>query len=236
MRVCERRMNRALSEQEFRRFRDEAMFLKQHIEKYGYRPDPRLGRYLEDELPSAYVFPYEDPFVECMDTHEPPSKAKAKRKTKGNSAMNYSTAVMLINPNIRAIKCSYEPAAKEGQTPASYIFKTLDPTIKVGDYVVVPTDTRWKMTVNRVEEADVEVDFDSDVQLKWILGRVDLSDINKIQADEQKAIDIIKRAEARKKREDIRNNLEALKTEELQTLAIAKMGEPAAIEGAGGGV
>lgn len=144
--------------------------------------------------------------------------------------MNYSTAVMLLNPAVRGIRCSYEPAKREGDTPSTYLFKSLDGTLKPGDFVVVPTDTRWAMTINRVEEVDVEVDFDSEIQIKWILGKVDLSDAETIEMEEKKAIDIIKRAEARKKREDIRANLAALKTEELQTLAISSMGNAAAVE------
>lgn len=95
--------------------------------------------------------------------------------------MNYTTAVMLINEEIRAISCSYEkesePAA-EHQIKARTVFKTLDATIKKGDYLVVPTDTRHKMTVVRVEEVDVDVDFENDVPVNWAVGKVDMKTFN----------------------------------------------------------
>ncbi len=97
--------------------------------------------------------------------------------------MNYSSAVMIINHDIRAIRTSYEPAAP-GKSLQEYVFKTIDKTIKKGDYVVVPTETRWGYTVNRVEAVDVDVDFDSDVILKWILSKVDV-DGNKQTIEEE---------------------------------------------------
>ncbi len=155
-------------------------------------------------------------------------RAPLEEPKKGKT-MNYSTAVMLLNPAVRAIACSYEPGPKGGK-PSTYVFKTLDPAIKPGDYVVVPTETRWEMTINRVEEVDVEFDFDSSVQLKWIIDRIDAGGIQKILDEEAKAIEIIKKAENRKKREDLRANVAALRTEELQNLELTHMGAVPAIE------
>lgn len=74
--------------------------------------------------------------------------------------MNYSTAVMLFNPEIRAISVSYEKDEKGAGKKPFYTYKTLDKTIEKGDLVVVPTDTRHEFTVVRVEEVDVEVDYE----------------------------------------------------------------------------
>lgn len=146
--------------------------------------------------------------------------------------MNYSTAILLYNPNARAIRCSYEPN-KNGGAPSTYLFKTFDASIKVGDFVSVPTDSRWNMTINRVEEVDSDVDFDSTVELKWIIGKVDAEDAKKIMAEESVAIDIIKKAEKRKKREELKASVEAFQSEEFQALQIAHRGAPTidAIEG-----
>lgn len=137
--------------------------------------------------------------------------------------MNYTTAVMLINPNIRAIKATYE----NGATPE--IFKTLDETVQVDDLVVVETDTRHNMTVVKVTEVDVDVDFDSTKHVKWVVQKVDKEAHENLKKEESRAVDAIKKAELRKKREEIRSNLLAAHAEAIQNLPIASMGEQAAL-------
>jgi predicted Mrr-cat superfamily restriction endonuclease len=137
--------------------------------------------------------------------------------------MNYSTAVMLFNQDIRAVRVSYDPIdfAKSG---ASYIFKTLDPDIKVGDYVSIPTDTRHKITVAKVEEVEAEIDFDSTMEIKWIVSRVPTKEYEDILEDEQTWIAEMKKAQNRKKMEDIKTSMiEMYKADgsSLETLAIA---------------
>lgn len=134
--------------------------------------------------------------------------------------MNYSTAVFLINDDARAIACSYEPAPHNDK-PVTTIFKTFDPDIKVGDYVVVPTDTRHHLTVIKVEETDVDVDFDSAARVNWIVGRVDKADYDDIMRKEDAAIAAIKSAEKRKKREELRAAL-ILDQEEIKKLALSQ--------------
>lgn len=113
--------------------------------------------------------------------------------------MNYSTAVFLINKNLRAILATYEV----GEGAARTMFKTLDPTIKVGDYVIVPTETRHKMTVCKVTDVDVNVDFDAPTPVAWVIGKVDRDGHETILKQEQHAIEAIKSAEYRKRRENL---------------------------------
>lgn len=137
--------------------------------------------------------------------------------------MNYSTAVMLFNENIRAVRTIYEAEdTHPGQT--AYIFKTLDSTVKVGDLVIVPTNTRHKMTVNKVVAVDVEVDFESEMVLKWIIDKVQPEQYESILAEETKWIETIKASEKHRKREDIKKNvMEMCKGADLDKLAIANM-------------
>lgn len=138
--------------------------------------------------------------------------------------MNYSTAVMLINPKIRAIKTTYEPDPNIPNKVTRYIFKTLDDTIKVGDYVVVPTDTRWLLTVVRVDEVDVDVDFESSTIIKWIVSRVSTEDNAKILAEETKWVEALKASEKRRKREEIKKNmLDMYQDDGITNLPIANM-------------
>lgn len=133
--------------------------------------------------------------------------------------MNYSTAVFLINKHVRALACTYEAPDNSPRT----LFKTLDDTIKAGDFVVVPTDSRHSMTVVKVVEADVDVDFDSSVQVKWIIGKVDRAAYEQTLVQEAAAIQEIKRAELRKKREDLAGSLLANHLNTIKGLPIAAM-------------
>ncbi len=122
--------------------------------------------------------------------------------------MNYTTAVFLINPEARAVQCSYEKDSG-GVQLASYLFKTLDKSVKKGDLVVVPTSTRHNLTVVKVEAVDVDIDVDTPHDIKWIVGKVDLLTHQKLLDMEAEAVATIKAAEMRKKREELAKTLKA---------------------------
>lgn len=134
--------------------------------------------------------------------------------------MNYSTAIMLVNENIRAIRCAYEPT-QEGTK--EYLFKSLDKTIKVSDLVVVPSATRYKRAVVKVTEVDAEVDYDSTVQIEWIVGKIDNADYAAIKSAEQGAIDQIKGVEKKRKTDELRDKLGLNDNTLLKALPIASM-------------
>lgn len=114
--------------------------------------------------------------------------------------MNYSTAVMLINENIRAVKGQYE----ENGNPET--FKTLDQELKIGDMAVVESGTRWGMTTVKISDVDVDVDFDSSRQMGWVIGKVKAVEHEALKKMEAAAIDLIKKGELRKRRQDIKKN------------------------------
>lgn len=134
--------------------------------------------------------------------------------------MNYSTAVFLINDSARAIYATYEcePNAKRE------LFKTFDKTIQVDDLIIVPTDTRHKMTVCKVVEVDVDFDLETAQQVKWVIDKVSLAAFHKTLDQENVAIEAIKSAELRKKREDLRKSLLADHAASLTGLDIAHVG------------
>lgn len=144
--------------------------------------------------------------------------------------MNYTTAVMLINQNIRAVHCVYEPET-EYSKPERKMFKTLDPELKEGDYVVVPTETRHKMTVMQVVAVDVDVDFESSIKIDWIVDRVNVEANQLILDEEAMWIDKLKQSEKRRKREEIKKNmLDMHKDDGLEDMAIAQMGQEAPVK------
>lgn len=134
--------------------------------------------------------------------------------------MNYSTAVFLINDAARAIYATYEsdPNAKRE------LFKTFDKSIGVDDLIIVPTDTRHKMTVCKVVEVDVDFDMEQPAPVKWVIDKVSLANFHKTLDQEAVAIEAIKSAELRKKREELRVALFADQSAKLKELDIAKAG------------
>ena len=108
--------------------------------------------------------------------------------------MNYSTAIFLINPKARAIAAIYEPDTESRKSPRT-IYKTFDQTLSVGDYILVPTETRHKMTVNKVVEVDIDPDLESHTQMNWVIGVVDRVAYDDVLAQEARAIDLMKAAE-----------------------------------------
>lgn len=149
--------------------------------------------------------------------------------------MNLSTAIFLINNKVRAIHAIYEaidePAQRHGNPPKVTMFKTLDQTIKVDDFIVVPTDTRHKMTVVKVTETDVDVDFESSANVHWIIGRVDRRPYEDLLVREGETVKAIQSATRRKKRDDLRETMLADHVQDLKLLPMASMnGEGPAVE------
>lgn len=140
--------------------------------------------------------------------------------------MNYTTAIFLINDNVRAIQAIYEAEYVPGTTKminTPTLFKTLDPDLKVGDFIVVPTHTRHNMTVVKVSAVDVSIDFDSTCQMNWVIGKVDRTDYERTLAEEEPAIAVIKAAEMTKKRNDLRDAMLANQMDKLKALPAATM-------------
>ena len=144
--------------------------------------------------------------------------------------MNYSTAIFLISDKVRAVGVTYEQDVP-GKPAAVTVFKTFDRGIGVGDYVVVPTDTRHNMTVCKVKSVDVEVDFDASVEMKWIVGKIDRADVESIQAQEADAIIRIKAAEKNRKKEELRATLMAAAGSELKALPLYSVPETTETKG-----
>lgn len=116
--------------------------------------------------------------------------------------MNLSTAIFLVNKAVRPVRVSYDPDIKAHNNPDK-LFKTLDESLKKGDMVVVPTNTRHGMTVCKVEEIDFRVNFDTHTQYDWIIGRVDVPAYESIIAQEKQVIDRIGKAEENRKRAEL---------------------------------
>lgn len=149
--------------------------------------------------------------------------------------LNNSLAVFLMNPNVIGVLVSYEPDVKNGDQVLKradrVFYKTFDTSLKPGDFVVVPTDSRWNLTVCKVEEVNVEADFDSMKPVEWIVGKINRADYEDLKAQEARAIETIKAAEkTRKKKELAEKLLEHVEESKRDMLLIAptKPAAPAA--------
>ena len=100
----------------------------------------------------------------------------------------------------------------------------MDTSIKVGDYVIVPTATRHNMTVVKITATDVDVDFDSPVQMTWVIGKIDRSSYDDMLTQEQTAIQAIKSAETRRKRDQLRDAMLKDYEEQIKALPITTAG------------
>lgn len=136
--------------------------------------------------------------------------------------MNYTSTILLADPSVRAVRGCYSPD-EPTSAKRNYIFKTLDKSLKVGDLVVVPTETRHGFTVFKLDAVDLLVDPASDVLLKWVVGRVDLKDYEHTIAEEDRVIQRLRAAEHRKLREEMRKTLFDGHEDEAKMLTIAPL-------------
>lgn len=128
--------------------------------------------------------------------------------------MEATKIILLINDDARLLEGRYE---ENGKTE---LFKTMDPTIKIDDLVVVESGTRWGFTVVKIISDDAEIDFDSDTKVRWIHSKVDRRAFDKILAQEAKAISAVRAADRNRRRNELRDAM--FSHDELKALPMAK--------------
>jgi len=128
--------------------------------------------------------------------------------------VNSSTVLFLVNDDLRAVRVSYDDGGKSKET----IKKTFLNDLRVGEFVLVETNTRWCAAVCKIITVGVEVDFDSSDDVGWVFARVDLAELDRLKAEEQAALAIIREAEKRKRKEDLRATILAQCGNELKAL------------------
>jgi len=143
-----------------------------------------------------------------------------------NIVPNLTTAIFLVNKNVRAIRAAYEA----GENAPTTVFKTFDNGIKKDDFLIVPTDTRHNMTVVKVVEVDVEVNLESTVPIAWVIAKVELDAFAEVVAGEKEMLEQIKSAEKRRKQEALREAIFTDQQEQIKALSIANMGGLPALE------
>ena len=128
--------------------------------------------------------------------------------------MDNSKIVFLINDNARAIEAKYE------EVGPTEVFKTMDPSISVGDMAVVQSGTRHGMTVVKVTAVDVDVNFDNTAPIKWLVQKINKPAFDQILVKEGEAISAVQAAELRRKKAELRKNMFADHEESISRLAL----------------
>lgn len=156
---------------------------------------------------------------------------------------NHSASVFLIDDNVRAIGVLFEKAVDfdnsithyaddidEEDDPVyrkkpkrkvyaskQYVYKTMDPSIKEGDYVVVETNdgTNAALKVARVVNIDADIQFHSSVEYKWIVDKIDMSKYRELIAQELVMIDKLKVIERKSQRAKLKSEVLAFAGDEV---------------------
>lgn len=137
--------------------------------------------------------------------------------------MHNSKIVFLINDSVRAIRAKYEDAG------SPEVFKTFDDTLKVGDLAVVQSGTRHMMTVVKVTEINVDVDFDSTAAIQWVVQKIDSEAFATVLEQESQAIAAVQAAELRRKKADLRRTMFADHEESIAALALSSAVQDASV-------
>lgn len=156
---------------------------------------------------------YKDGIYICYD-------CKDEQTDEKKNTMNYSTAVLVMNQDARCVKTIYEPDTQSIKQTRE-MFKTFDKSLKVGDFVVVPTDTRFNLTVCQIVEVDTDDWMDVNKEIGWVVGRVDMADSDKVKAWEASAVESLKDAEKRKRRRELQASMtDAMNEKEKESLSL----------------
>ena len=130
--------------------------------------------------------------------------------------LNESTVLFLVNSSLKAVRVSYEDSGRNKET----IKKTFMDDLKVGDYVLVETETRWNAAVCKVVAVNVEVDFDDEeTKVGWVFSKVDLTKLDSLREIEKGAVALIREARLREKKQTLLNTLQSQCGNELLQLA-----------------
>jgi len=144
--------------------------------------------------------------------------------------MNYSNVLFLIDSRLKAVRVAYEPGSNRNDTTKRYREDKIG-KLAVNDYVLVETETRHNATVCRVSQLGIEVDPDSEEKVGWVFGKVDLQMLDDLKAEEEQAIALLRQAENRKRKEEIRGSILALAGDDLKALPSFTIGGSQKAEG-----
>lgn len=113
--------------------------------------------------------------------------------------MNYSTLAIILDEKVRLVRCVFSDGGKE------YLYKTLDDTIKVDDFVVVDYGIQLKdFKVVKVVEVDCVAELSEGIPYKWIVYKVELDKAKSVLKAEAKLVEEVRIQEIAVKRKQLK--------------------------------
>jgi len=122
--------------------------------------------------------------------------------------MNHSLTILLVDDKVKTVGVRFRDGNR------TYIYKTLEQNLKIGDGVVVEVGTdRQTNDVGRadfgialaiVSELDAEPDFDNGIEYKWVVGTFNPKLGEEIREQEKIIVDKVKIVERQTRREQLR--------------------------------
>lgn len=116
--------------------------------------------------------------------------------------MNLSLSSFLVTSTCRAVRVEYDPDLAKNNN-YNLLFKTLDPSIQKDDLVVVPTTTRHGFTVVKVLETDMTINYDTQTEYKFVVGKVDSTAYESLLAEDKALIAKVGKIEENKKKREL---------------------------------
>lgn len=146
-------------------------------------------------------------------------------------SMNLSLVAAIVDPNVRLLGCKFPGHSANDK---EYIYKCLDPTIKVGDVCVVSAgfadEASPRFNVVHVTNEDASPEYNgNNVKYLWVVSKIDTSLLAGIIDWENKLIEVAKSAEIKNRRNTLRTMMtaelgDAIKDKQFKPEQIAKEG------------
>src|SRR5215469_7214567 len=139
-------------------------------------------------------------------------------------AMNYSLSIFLINEEVRALYVQYGQNQGSDRTQR-YMVKTFDKSIKVGDYVIVPSSMGTdNLSIATVSMVDVDPEYDSTTVVPWVVQKIDMAEFNELIKQEEVVLATIKKANTAARKRKLVKELHSM--DELKALPLAQKRAP----------
>jgi hypothetical protein len=114
-----------------------------------------------------------------------------------------SRQLFIYDETATCIAVEYEP-------DGNHVFmKTTDQSINVGDFVLIQTDTRHKLTVAKVKDVGITPDVESHTEIRWAYFKINKAAVDAILQDEAAKQAKIADAQRRAKRRQLAADLAA---------------------------
>jgi len=130
--------------------------------------------------------------------------------TEGSTIHNSRTVFLL--PGDQEPRCVLATYLASEDAPTTE-FKTFDQSLTEGDYVVIPTEDRHKMTVVKItattgaDGKPIEPDLESPKKIDWIVGRVDRSAFEGVTAKEDHFLEVYRLAQKAQRKAEMQKTM-----------------------------